>query len=175
MFLFLKAHVRGYTKRDGVFVRPHEDSRPEARETWHGDERHVEEVLALMEHHRRQGWHRAFGLRVATPHHATDDDPPVARGETLPPSYRWKDGEPTNRRLVGTSTIGVHDAESVRRALGLLGSYWGRQVVLAGARSRHRGQDAGEAVLKDPTVLHVWRRKGIGTGRTSWGQGQDHD
>lgn len=28
MILFLKAHVAGYTKKDGTLVRPHEDRRP---------------------------------------------------------------------------------------------------------------------------------------------------
>ena len=34
--LFFKAHIEGYTKRDGTFVTAHEDKRPAARAWYHG-------------------------------------------------------------------------------------------------------------------------------------------
>lgn len=139
--LFLKANVAGYVRRNGVFVKPHQDKRPSGGK-WFGDSRHVHEILAAI----RNSPHVHHGLRVMSVYDAVP--PAVAPGDTLQPSSRWNDGSPTKRRLKGTSTLGVRGPKSVARAVDLAGMYYGKQVVLVGSHERRPGADEGEADRK---------------------------
>ncbi|HEY0205545.1 MAG TPA: hypothetical protein VGC15_15485 [Acetobacteraceae bacterium] len=167
--LFLKASIKGYTRSDGTTVAPHEDSRPSASK-WYGDQRHVQEIMDVV----RSSPHRHHGLRIMSPHPVTDASATVAIGDTLPHSYRWNDGNATNRALKGTSTLRVRTEADARRAITLAGMYYGKQVVLVGSHEKRTGPDEQEAVLTTPKVLASWHRKEVGIRYSVANPGADH-
>lgn len=85
-------------------------------------------------------------------------------GEELPPSYHWRDGTPTKKKLKGTSAIeisrGAYARDPVGTALSQIEAYsGGKQVILVGSEDAHKGQDPGEIVMRNPVVLKIlWSR-----------------
>jgi hypothetical protein len=91
-----------------------------------------------------------YGLRVL------EDLPDDA--ETIGPSRRWDDNDPTDEYLEGTSVIAV-DGHTIEKALKLATSYYGRYVVLVGSDAHAGyGEDEGEILLEDPIVLERWTK-----------------
>lgn len=154
LILFLKANIKGYTRADGTVVKPHQDSRPTG-DKWFGDDRHVAEVVR----HIQASPHRHHGLRITSGHPVTGEADVVGVGDILPNSYRWNDGNPTQRQLKGTSTLRVRTEADVRSAIKLASQYVGRQVALVGSHEKRPGADEQEAVLTAPKVLATWERK----------------
>lgn len=168
--LFLKAHIDGYTRKDGTFVRPHEDRRVAGK--WGGDDRHLDEIMDIV----GRSPHKHHALRVMTTHPQTGEDPDVEVGQKLGPSHRWNDGKATARALKGTSGYAFRNREGLKKAIKGAGSYFGRQVVLMGGDEARPGADAGEKLIADAKVLGVWHRKAEGAGRGLGIEGhQDHD
>lgn len=97
----------------------------------------------------------------------------VEPGDVLPESFRWEDGEQTDERLDGTSAILVrppHDRERVMAALVAVGAtgipphetpngvYRGTRFALVKGESVGPGEDVGEVIVADATVVALWRR-----------------
>lgn len=94
-----------------------------------------------------------FGLRIIPSGHD------VKAGDVLPVSKRWDDGEDTGEELDGTSTIGIGSKDSIDRAISDLmrGGYQGAQVALVKGERKGSGEDPGEAIIKDATVVATWK------------------
>lgn len=101
-----------------------------------------------------------FGIRIE------DVMDPVAEGEVLRPSRVWVDGEPTDEILGGTSTLGIKGNIDVPRAMQMLGAtskntqggYFGKVIYLVGGYDSYPGEDAGERIIPDATVIGVYIR-----------------
>jgi N12 class adenine-specific DNA methylase len=138
-------------------------------------EQNIDEILKLATGAKT----RVLGLRVMVEHN--NPVPQVKPGDALAPSSVWNDGEPTKRKLAGTSTIGIKlDRDSIREALFHLGVtggrdlpgfrygyYYGAQVVLVTGTSSRIGSDFGERVIRDARVLGAWN-KSEGEARSSY-------
>lgn len=122
----------------------------------------IQQKLAEL---RRQYPGSIFGLRVL------EKEPKL--GDRLSPSYRWSDGNWTNRKLVGASTVGVGRGsyDEISEALNNLGAfgkngpngyYFGDTIALVRGMGGHRGQDVGEKVIKDPFVGGIWKKADTG-------------
>lgn len=117
----------------------------------------VEQLRAAME----SGEHKVFGLRVE------DIDSPGAKGDDLQPSRVWKNGNPTTKRLSGTSTFGLAsaDKEGVEKAFKAMGlkdggyeGYFGKVIYIVGGSSGRKGQDRGEVIIKGAKIVSVYTR-----------------
>lgn len=124
------------------------------------------QIIALMEKHIDEPY---FGVRVIPP----EDESEYKVGSELPPSYVWENGEWTDSKLEGTSTIGIKesDEKSVLDALnqlGVLGKtgpagyYYGSQVVLVAGDAEEPGEDMGESVIENARVLGMWSKSSNG-------------
>lgn len=69
-------------------------------------------------------------------------------GDTLPVSRVWDDGNPTEELLEGTSCLRLGRAEQAVK-------YRGRYGYVISGRSLYEGNDLGETVVEDATVLAV--------------------
>lgn len=108
--------------------------------------------------------HGAYALRI------TED--PVTVGSRLKPSYIWENGERTKNLLPGTSAVRIegNNATAIERALknagiggdGPNGVYFGKNVSLIGGDILEYGDDIGEVILKNPKVLDVFEKAGLG-------------
>lgn len=107
-----------------------------------------EQVLEIVE----QGDYEHYGLRV------TDIRGRELVGEQLAPSRIWIDGEPTEEYLAGTSAVLV-SPRKIDRALRILSQYVGDTILLLGSRGYEDGQDEGEAVMREPVVLAVFKKQ----------------
>ena len=86
-----------------------------------------------------------------------DDD--LARGDKVPASRVWDDGEPTDEMLAGASCLKVaHDGigpAHILDHLARLSSYVGDHVYLVGGHYASYGEDDGEIVIEDAVVIDV--------------------
>lgn len=113
-----------------------------------------------------EGEYDVYGLRVLTVTTKEDESLPApAIGSVLANSRVWDDGEMLDEELNGTCTVGLNwdaDEYDITRAVRLLGEgytgYTGRYVVLVGGNDYEGGQDAGEYIISNATVLAVWDR-----------------
>lgn len=114
----------------------------------------IETILA----HIAAAEFECYGIRVQRA------DQAAVVGETLPKSFRWDDGEITDDRLAGTSTIGLQSvygqavtAQKVAKAVALIEGYrWdGGAVLLVGGMCCEHGEDQGELIIDDATVIEV--------------------
>jgi ADP-ribose pyrophosphatase YjhB (NUDIX family) len=107
---------------------------------------------------------KAIGLRVIP------DDHQLKVGDTLPPSFKWNNGENTGKPLSGTSTAaiktkdlhGVLDALHNLSALGRAGKngfYSGKRIALIVGKSGKKGEDHGEKVISDAVIRGLWEKK----------------
>lgn len=107
----------------------------------------------------------AYGIRVIPGDYSDELSP----GDSLPPSNRWVDGEDTGEPIAGTSAIRINgsDGDAVLRALKLAGAdgnsgpngfYWGNRVALVKGDSIGSGEDVGEILLKDATIVDLWNK-----------------
>lgn len=110
-----------------------------------------------------------YGIRV------DESDGPHAvlqKGETVPKSRIWKNGELTGRTLVGSSAIKLPKTEEgIHKALdnyGFLGNskrqyYYGDKVhLIHSLEAPHRGADEGEGVFKNATLVDRWNKDNPG-------------
>lgn len=91
-----------------------------------------------------------------------DDVPTPNIGDKLAPSFKWDDGVRTDKQLYGTSSMDLssRDEDSVRQAitrLGLFnnqgqGYYPGNKLAIISGSSKRKGEDDGEAMVKDAVV-----------------------
>lgn len=109
-----------------------------------------------------------FGLRVIPPEYGT-----VNPSDVLKPSYKWKNGDWTDKVLPGTSVAAIQggtieDVLSSLHNLGALGKtskngyYYGDDVALVMGGSSRKGEDFGEWLIKDPLVIDIWKKSGKG-------------
>lgn len=152
--IFLKAHVSGYTRQDGRFVAAHEDRRPSAHvahadPVWDPAKAKVE----IARHMDEDEDYADFGLRIIPDGHD------ASAGSVLPVSKRWDDGSDTGEELNGTSTIGIAKISDIDRAIALLmdAGYQGSQVALVKGEKTQSGEDPGEALINEATVVTTWR------------------
>lgn len=75
-------------------------------------------------------------------------------GDILNPSYKWKEGYPTNRKLSGTSAIEVNK-NNINDAIDLISRYPNSKdvLIIKGQRSK-KGFDEGEILLKNAKVIN---------------------
>lgn len=125
------------------------------------------QMLSTMQSHSPDGH---YGLRVDesdTPHAALNV------GDSVPPSRQWKNGNPTNRQLVGSSAVQLpRSVEGIRNVLNRMnlaspdprkGYYFGDKVHLIHSPQKpHRGADAGEGVFKNATLAGRWSKADTG-------------
>lgn len=124
-------------------------------------EESLDDIIDQLETAMDAGEYEYFGIRVE------DVDDPATKGDELPASRVWVDGEPTIETLRGTSTFGLSSARrsDVDRALRAMGlrddarnGYYGRVIYIVGGDAREHGEDAGEHILKDAKVVTVYTR-----------------
>lgn len=99
------------------------------------------------------GGYDFYGIRVI---HGQSE--PAKVGDTLDPSYRWEDGEPTDEELYGTCALAVDGYSNISRSLSALIKGYGSlgdQVALIGGYQCEWGEDAGEIIIKNAIVLMV--------------------
>lgn len=110
-----------------------------------------------------------YGLRVIPGEFEGD----IAVGDVLPPSRVWEDGRETDDELLGTSTVEVGSLtlDGVLKSLNGLGAagkpgpngyYFGDRVVLVKGDRVSGGDDSGESLLKNASVVGVWRKASKG-------------
>lgn len=77
------------------------------------------------------------------------------KGDTLPNSHTWEDGEYTDVELDGTSCIdnGEHGT--------FLGEYFGDKALIIGGDFATWGDDPGERLIQNAVVLAVFDEKDI--------------
>jgi hypothetical protein len=68
-------------------------------------------------------------------------------GYTFPPSRRWEDGDPTNDILDGTSCLRINKLDRD------YGGYNGNQIYAVSGRSLYEGEDPGELIIEDATIV----------------------
>lgn len=111
-----------------------------------------------------------FGLRCLTVYR--DDVAAPIVGDILPASSVWIDGNPTDDDLGGTSAIQIWSESgndiTLDRAAKMLGDYWGRYVVVIGGEQGQYGQDDGEIIVRNATVLAVFDRGAVCCDREVW-------
>ena len=98
------------------------------------------------------------GLRILP-----SDVPTPSIGDKLAPSTKWVDGNKTDKALYGASSMDIskRNAEEVRAAINRLGlfsehSYYpGNKLAIISGASKRRGEDAGEALIRDATVRYL--------------------
>lgn len=110
----------------------------------------------------------AYGIRamtIVTDEDETREAPEV--GQILGNSRVWDDGLVTDEELDGTCALGISvydadDVDEIKNIMQVLHSldttYTGRYIVLLGAYTSTRGEDAGEEILCNAQVLAVWDR-----------------
>jgi hypothetical protein len=79
-------------------------------------------------------------------------------GDVLLPSHRWDDGDPTEDELGGTSAISVSFLQQTKpHPLDGIGGYHGDRVLLIGGNRHEYGEDRGEIVISNATVIAVFK------------------
>ena len=112
-----------------------------------------------------------FGIRVIANDH--DVYGSVTSGTILKESFKWKDGDTTNKKLPGTSVVeiknktidGIKDAMHKAGVLGKNGPngyYFGDKVALVRGNKVKVGQDVGEVIFKNASVVGVWKKPSQG-------------
>lgn len=95
-----------------------------------------------------QGEYEYYGIRV-------DDGVDYKLGDQAADSRIWIDGDATEDTLDGTSCIGIRSEDGIETALQLADAYYGDRVYLIGGNSMTYGEDAGEYVIQDATVVAI--------------------
>lgn len=109
----------------------------------------------------------SFGIRVIANDH--DIYKSVSTGMALTESFKWKNGETTDKMLPGTSVVeiksktveGIKDAMHKAGVLGINGPngyYFGDKVALVRGEKVKKGQDVGESLFKNAVVVGVWKK-----------------
>lgn len=89
----------------------------------------------------------------------------VEVGQLLSPSYHWADGEPTDVELPGTSAINLRSGSqldcpvtgaSVHEAIRLVDQYIGEGYAVVIGQYAGSGEDRGEILIEDATVVACW-------------------
>jgi len=117
-----------------------------------------------------------FGIRVIASDHEIYGS--VAEGAVLKESFKWKDGDSTNKKLPGTSVVeiksktieGIKDAMHKAGVLGTNGPngyYFGDKVALVRGQKIKVGQDVGEAIFKNASVIGIWKKPKQGLAEVS--------
>lgn len=98
-----------------------------------------------------------------------DEADVLAPGSILPKSRAWKNGDPTDKVLDGTSVVLVSNKTEptladVKRALKTMrpnswSGYYGKTVYLVGGSSAKKGKDVGEGILKDAKVIAIYGKE----------------
>lgn len=95
-----------------------------------------------------------FGIRVMPMGYEAKN------GDAIRNSYEWVDGEKTDNDLGGVSAISIPgdaNLHGIRKALRTISenNYFGRQLILIKGQHIGGGQDAGEGVYSDATVVKI--------------------
>jgi hypothetical protein len=86
------------------------------------------------------------------------DDESYDLGDRVMESRRWEDNEVVEGEyLYGASTLAVR-AATVPETIRALAQYEGCHIYLIAGREWMRGEDAGELLIKDGTVIGRWSR-----------------
>lgn len=73
---------------------------------------------------------------------------PFELGEMEHQSSVWVDGDETDERLDGISTLSVKYAQNAE-------FYFGDHLAIVAGNEYSYGQDAGEVIIRDPVVLEI--------------------
>ena len=87
-------------------------------------------------------------LRVVAPGDAGYD---AQVGESLPPSYRWEDGERTDDTLSGTCGLDISHCRAARPDRGI--GYSGDRVLVIAGNAVEYGEDDGELIIPNAVVV----------------------
>lgn len=101
---------------------------------------HVGDAVAAFREHYGAG--RGLYLRW--------EEGKLSPGDVIRPSSVWRDGEPTKKLLLGTSTINPRFSKFSKHDLA--SGYMGQPYVVKGNRVRS-GADPGEVILQNATVV----------------------
>ena len=127
-----------------------------------------EEMISSIQQAIKASGGKKVGLRVMP-----DDQGHLGVGDVAPNSWKWKNGDYTDKRLDGVSaaSLGRGSTDDVGKAiknLGLFengpnGYYYGPKVAVIYADEAKRGADVGETVLKNGYIGWVadnprWKR-----------------
>ena len=183
--LIAKAHVSGYTNAHGTYVAPHEDKRQKHADALPSHQTSapiadIPEKFRWVSEEQLQAASqivdavksipgKAVGIRVIP----DEDEKAYTPGDSLEQSFKWKNGEITEKRIGGTSTAGIEtkDIAGVLTALhnlGVLGKsgpngyYVGTRVALVAGEKSKKGEDAGEKVITGARVLALWSKENDG-------------
>lgn len=124
-----------------------------------------EELLSILIQDSDDDCFACYGLRATTELHNV--------GEDLECSYVWIDGEKTEEKLNGTSSMGIAniDRDSLVKAIINLGkgackkfgidanvfhNYTGTNFVLIKGDSACAGEDKGESIIRNAIVIAVF-------------------
>lgn len=152
--LFLKAHIDGYTRDDGTFVRPHEDARP-TRRVIHATEAHFEHFVppaargVQSQHSRAESNYLWFGDADAAEELTDMFGPNVAEadltGDLKEVRYRDYDADP------------IYDPDVMERILRDHQDAPG--LAIKGVRVAEQGPKRTIYAVRDPNILSKpqWR------------------
>ena len=117
-------------------------------------------VLAIIEQAEKQGM-TSFGVRAMTSFGGVVQK--VTVGDCLDASNDWDDGISSDVKLGGTCALSIKydgfEVEGVEQTIEKLIKHYasnGEQIVLIGGVFVDYGNDPGEVIIADATVLHVF-------------------
>ena len=119
-----------------------------------------EDLIEKLKSAMSSGNKQNIGLRVLP-----DEQALLNVGDEVPASFKWRNGEITEKQLHGSSAAGVGsgtDAEILQaiRNLGLYengpnGYYSGKKIALIAGNSARKGEDIGEKVIDKAKILWI--------------------
>jgi hypothetical protein len=110
-----------------------------------------------------------YGLRSLPDY----EDKPYKEGQTLEPSYRWEDGK-RRGKLDGVSCVGLTDyGENAEWALTKVQTYGYDQIALVVGDNSKGGEDEGEAIIRNASIVTIYQKNGNTTGSKSVNKSTD--
>ncbi len=119
----------------------------------------AQQIAELMPHISAVPKGQRVGIRMMP-----SDVPTPDIGAPLRPSMKWVDGVQTEKPLYGTSAMDVSgrteaEVEMALKRLGVFGNtngyYPGNKLAVIAGSSKRKGEDAGEAMIKDALVRYL--------------------
>lgn len=130
---------------------------------------HTDEILNAIKNNAEKG--SSYGIRVIP-----DGDKAPSIGDVLNKSFKWIDGEITKEALKGTSTMGISrtNEKGILDSFHNLGihdypgkkvkfiNYYGDNVVVVKGKNKGRGNDPGERLIDEATVIWTGKKQSKG-------------
>lgn len=102
----------------------------------------IQNIIDRIEEIKDECEYEYIGIRI--------QENEFTEGEILDNSFVWVDGECTDEELDGTCAINLDDAK-----LALENGYYGEHVAIVAGDHREWGQDEGEVIIREATVIEV--------------------